>query len=168
MKKIVRSVVNLSILLGFFIWGFVAGCGIMPTKINPHDKDLQPVILQFADEMDIEQTEVDKFYVGFRTLPTKIDKETGEKYNIIGQCDYVSNNISIDPKFWYASFQPERRKKAVVFHELAHCVCKQYKHDNSAKSDGCPVTIMNSSIPSQQCLVKHWEDYMDELYERCY
>jgi len=160
--KILMSIVRISILLIFFAFGVIAGCGTVGVQTN--DTDLQPYIINFTKDMDLRKEEVRNFSVVFRTLPTEVNDKVIKK--VIGRCHPLTKEIQIDPKFWYT--ETEFRKTSLIYHELTHCVCSQYKHDDTLKEDKCPETLMNSQSTSQKCLNKYWEEYIDELYERCF
>lgn len=114
----------------------------------------------------------------------------------IGLCTYGKDwrEIDIDVDFYFAA--SEKRKKALVFHELIHCYCTRGhdfgKDKNYAESaltrlvqrvqeipwclvrtppgyldDYCPATIMHPEIIDDTCLGKHWPYYMKEMFDRC-
>ena len=152
--------VRISILLAMFAWGFVSAC----SSFKVQDKHMVPYIEKFTEEMDVEKDDVDKFSVSFLTLPVNEEKKT----KILGICNPLTRSITIDPTFWYSMFEPKIRRTALIYHELTHCVCEQYVHDDMIMDDGCPTTIMNTKLPISKCLRKYWDEYVEELQERCY
>ena len=80
---------------------------------------------------------------------------------IAGTCKFVPYSISVDPKVWF--YVDSSTKTAIIYHELSHCVCLRLRHSEGELSDGCPESIMNATIPSEECLDKHWDYYMTEF-----
>lgn len=111
---------------------------------------------------------------------------------VVGVCtEFLGGNkeIEIDRQFWKNSQEQERI--ALIFHEAAHCLCNR-KHDhrhgkykkvesfdtlykmnsddlkaNGYFFDRCPASLMHPEIPASFCLHAHWEEYMEEIFERC-
>ena len=81
---------------------------------------------------------------------------------IAGQCflniPYV---IAIDPTVWFNKSYIE--KKALIYHELSHCVCFRLLHTSGEMEDGCPKSLMSKNMASKKCYEKHWDYYMTEF-----
>lgn len=99
---------------------------------------------------------------------------------MIGLCFWNSNPryIVLDSEF--VRYRSDIEVKALVYHELAHCVGNRYhtrgwlndfldwlgvSHKRSARgSDGCPGSLMFPTLPSYSCLDKNWGNYVKELF----
>lgn len=161
MEKIAMSLMRISVLLLFTLAGMMLSCSYFPTK---KDSDLQPYVDKFVDDMGFEPNDVKDYSVSFETL-RKLDDKKGHM-TVIGYCNPALKKVRIDPKFWYNRYETEKRRTALMHHELAHCVCLK-PHDDMIMPDNCPVSIMNSSLPTNKCLQRHWEHYMEDLFQRC-
>lgn len=149
---------NVVILLIFFMIGFTTSCASFNQK---NDTELDKRVSEFMADTGVSHKDVSRATLQFETL----DYIEGEKsYQILGLCNYATGQIKIHPEHYYSS--PELSAKAVVYHELTHCVCLR-SHDNSKFKDGCPQSIMNESIPSNGCLNKHWVEYIKDLKRKC-
>lgn len=106
----------------------------------------------------------------------------------VGLCWYENDPklINLDTKTWNS--YSELQKEVLIFHELAHCVCRlehahfrgTYKDDSAVPfehkdrikagylEDGCPVSIMYPTVTDSTCYKKHREHYRYELNLRCY
>ncbi len=147
---------RISILLLFGLAGAMLSCSTAPTK----DGKLKPYINKFIEDMGFEKNRVKDYTVKFETL-----EWLGSR--VIGKCNPFTNVVSIDPGYWYDLFRSEKHKTALVHHELGHCVCGIYTHVDDVMPDKCPVSIMNTSIPSNTCLQRHWDHYVEDLFQRC-
>jgi hypothetical protein len=92
--------------------------------------------------------------------------------------------ITIDRKGW--ENKTELEKMELMYHELGHCVCKighswdfgyyqktgygtrSNRRDDGFFEDWCPLSIMYPYTIEDECLKKHWEKYIEDLYNRCY
>ena len=82
----------------------------------------------------------------------------------IGQCHSTSNPyIKIDPEFWFST--DDLQQKALIFHELVHCVFGFMDHENAMLEEEpyCPYSIMHKHIVPSYCLDKYYDHYIDEL-----
>lgn len=57
--------------------------------------------------------------------------------------------------------------RALVSHELMHCLCDALDHDDRKFVDGCPVSMLNTYTVSHQCLAKHYDDYNKDMRLKC-
>jgi len=109
--------------------------------------------------------------------------------SIIGLCHYGPGfrEIDLDKNFWDDA--TETQKKTLAFHELTHCLCGRghdygfmqlypeasehrmtflfFKREKGYMSDGCPLSIMHPIIISDRCIDKHYNHYIEEMWERC-
>lgn len=121
---------------------------------------------------------------------TKIDQE-----NIAGVC-YFGNGfreIEIDIDYWNNTTPSERM--VLVFHELAHCYCsrehnwalnkryppteegrieeaKEWLKNGGPKpgrfdEDACPTSIMYPAVIDPECVFRHYDHYLHEMFDRC-
>ncbi len=69
--------------------------------------------------------------------------------------------IYID-RTWFGA-APDILKNALIMHESGHC---DYglEHDDHLMDNECPMTIMNTHLPSQACL-EMYTDYYQKEYE---
>lgn len=73
-----------------------------------------------------------------------------EKVFTIGKCRNAV--ITLDKKIWEGL--STQKQKALIWHEIGHCVL-HLNHNNDKMEDGCPVSIMNSHIVSDECMDEH-------------
>lgn len=93
--------------------------------------------------------------------------------------------IDIDKKYW--SNETQMKRIALLWHELGHAYCnryhdyghyKYYKHkesgaaDDPSQKDGffndkCPISIMFPFVVPAECMVSHWQEYIDETFKNC-
>lgn len=120
----------------------------------------------------------DNFTMGFSQYPSDS--------NVIGTCYPLLNEVSINQDWWEYSSTPNKRL-AVVFHELGHCILKRnhtampdndgfvhiletiafkfgFLKEKSTIKDGCPASIMNPVVLSDECLDWHYRYYIKELF----
>ena len=153
--KILMSLMRISVLLLFGMAGMMFSCSQFPTR----DGKLQPYVNSFIEDMGYEKDRIDGYTVRFETL-SHLNAGT------IGYCQPLSKRIRIDPTYWYGPFVSEKSRTALVYHELGHCVCYE-AHDDSLLPDKCPTTIMHHRLTSNTCLQRHWDYYVEELFQRC-
>ena len=122
---------------------------------------------------------------------TKIDEG-----DVIGTCSYrvTFREIDLDKEFWNRASWFS--KTSLLFHELAHCYCNrdhdfgegtlypddslEYLLQNLFKKttfnfykpegyfeDGCPVSLMYPKLISDDCLRYHYNEYVEEMFNRC-
>lgn len=109
----------------------------------------------------------------------------------VGICNYGKKwrEIDIDKGFWEQSSDATRY--AVLFHELTHCYCGRdhdYGKDKLYKSveelreetnarkrhegggfyeDSCPTSLMYPIVVQDECMIRHYKDYVKEMLDRC-
>lgn len=154
-----RSIRNIVILCSMFAAGFFIGCSTFTPIIK--DSELQPFVESFIRNMNLEPDALDGYTVKFESL-NHIELDNGEF--VIGRC--YSDEITIDPTFWYNWILSNRRKRVLIYHELAHCYC-DLEHNNELKEDGCPEDLMYPTLPRDSCIKKHMKEYIDKLYNEC-
>lgn len=115
--------------------------------------------------------------------------------NVIGVCNYGStfHEIDIDKAFWDEATNTQ--KDALMKHELSHCYCdrdhdwdegKNYPEPSHSDKkndtfnvtlftpnhegmyeDNCPLSLMYPIIPNDACVWAHYQDYSNEIFNRC-
>lgn len=111
------------------------------------------------------------------------------KGEVIGTCyeNIFYKKVEISEDFWMHSNHID--KQALIYHELGHCVCN-LKHSDVSNSenwlerifykvknwilgyeenfeDGCPTSWMNSSLVPSECSYRHFEEYVQDMKNRC-
>ena len=120
------------------------------------------------------------------------DKKWKKQYGgIIGTC-YPWGPfafITINEGWWYSNFN-ELKREQVIFHELGHCLLYKnhitptidksfsawwerlmfkmgiFEEKKGWLKDFCPSSYMYPYILSKECIEKHYDYYMDELFDR--
>jgi len=155
MKRVIRSMRNISVLLLMFYLGATTSCSTIPRQ----DSKLVPYVKRFGKDMNIDYDELKGHSIKFLNL-----NHLGE--SVAGVC-YGLNDISIDPDFWYDSSRSDRERTAVMYHELVHCVCG-FDHSKGKRiPTNCPVSIMNPTLPGGECLKDNWDYYIADLRSKC-
>lgn len=137
------------------ILGFVFACSYFkPTNIN---KEVRVYADQFIIDMRLDKSELKSYHIGFSDL---------FQGNIVGVCIYGVRSIFLRRDYW--KFSSDIEKRALVYHELGHCVCNSFGHnENFDVLNKCPESIMYPEIPSEYCLNKQWNYYVSELRSVC-
>jgi len=156
-----KTVLNILILCSMFSMGILIGCASFTPVIK--DSVLNPYVNSFAKDLNLVPDDLDGFTVKFETLG---EADNGLGTQVIGYCNYYKSEITIDPGFWYTWGESRQRKKALVYHELAHCYCTLL-HVDELREDGCPQSLMYSSLPTDSCLIKYMKEYIEEIDEEC-
>lgn len=154
-------IINILILCLMFVFGLFIGCSTFTPVIK--DSELKPFIKSFIRDMNLELDALDGYTVKFESL-NHIKLGNGDF--VVGQCNYIPRVITIDPTFWYDWRLSNRRKRMLIYHELAHCYC-YIMHNKELKEDGCPEDIMYPSLPRDSCVKKHEKEYIDKLFNKC-
>lgn len=126
--------------------------GVIDDKNNVINDELLPYVEEFSASIF---TIDNPFSIDF------IDK-LWDNPNIIGWCGSPPPVIRIQTAWWQGNVDNQLIRYALIVHELGHCVL-QRDHDDNLLDDGCPESIMNSFLPSSECLVKHHLDYLTEM-----
>ena len=101
--------------------------------------------------------------------------------NVIGRCyrSPVLRQVILDQSFWTQNGPIE--KAALIYHELAHCYCNEnhgwgktglYTKDGTNDSHGffwdeCPKSLMYPYVVGEECYLRHYAEYMDEMFKKC-
>ena len=104
-----------------------------------------------------------------------------EKSHAVGLTHYGKFFREIDLDISYWSKATEITKRMLIFHELGHAYCyrthdygEDREYENNEKADGngfyrdhCPVSLMYPSIIGDDCVMAHYQEYVDEIFQRC-
>ena len=184
MIRLFPRLLLLLILLGTLPFA-VTGCEDVFIRLTPAhegmDDRLKPYLFDFLQQVTPEQKEIIGQYrmsMGFEDLPG----------SIAGVCVGFSpghREIGIDNSTWEKATELER--KALMFHEIAHCLCNR-KHNHSkgkynndtdeedkvertAKNgyfeDGCATSMMHPRMQPDWCVYAHYDHYFAEIFEKC-
>lgn len=150
-----KTAKNTTVLLLFYLLGFFSGCTTTLT-----DKELGKYKPKFSKEVGIAVDELDKLVLTFNSTKPPFSGGT------IGVCHLAQGTIEIDPSYWYLEARDKYSKRALIYHEIAHCLCK-IGHDDTMLKDSCPSSLMHSSTTSEKCYEAHWDDYMKDIKKKC-
>jgi hypothetical protein len=170
---------------------------LKPSKVNldKTNNDLFPYIIEFSKNTNnyISLEEINK-YLDFEYDTLGYTSNVLEEKGTIGQCMIpffeTKGKITIDPNYWEKA--SEYSKKGLILHEMAHCACSvghtveiyelethwliKFLHKFGIKTardrvhyrdDGCAKSIMFPYIPSNYCIEKHWNEYVEEVNKKC-
>ena len=115
------------------------------------DAEFEPYFHEFLREGHLAN--VDRIGIFFGETPAG---KTAQCYPIGSPTIVVSRAIFEN--------MTEAKRKALIFHELGHCVLGRLFHNDSKFDDGCPASFMYYVPPSDNCLRTHWEEYVRELF----
>lgn len=93
--------------------------------------------------------------------------------------------IQIEKEWWYRTGDYEHW--SVVYHEAGHCVCHlDHTSDTDSEwffdllahhgvraihapwmADGCPKSLMYPIVVGQDCVIRHEDEYVKELFAKC-
>lgn len=129
------------------------------------------------------------------TRPVTIGFKKIKRGNAVGMCTYGGNwrEIDIDIEYWLNNHS-SAEKLALLYHELIHCYCtrghdygegKDYPEGVQARidralrwlkeggerpgywDDGCPTSLMYPVVIEQDCMLRHYHEYIKEMFDRC-
>ncbi len=187
MGKKLTNIVNLICMV--FLLGSCADP--MPVKPRPEHIGVDPKVQSIVDEYfwlgtQNHLTFNHKVTIGFKNI---------NHGDVIGVCTstWFWREIDLDTNFWAHSSATSHM--ALLFHELTHCYCgrnhdyadgKDYPNTVDARikqafewirdkngpipgylADGCPASFMYPEILDDQCTLKHYNDYVQEMFDRC-
>ena len=177
--KLYRILINCA-----FLWILASCCTINShmSKMSPEYIGVAPKAALYVNEwLELAKKHKLKFdeevTVGFKDI---------KRGPVVGLCNYGNGfrEIDVDKKYWESS--GDWSKKMVIFHELTHCYCdrghdfgdgKKYPEAESLKvtnskedgffEDSCALSIMSPVLPSNLCILMHYDQYVEEMFERC-
>lgn len=176
------------IIVGLLAYG-ITSCtiSVRNTKFFPDFKGIDPLLsnnvseyIALANSHNIKLR--NNITVGFTNIKIK---------NVIGETYFGTyfREISIDYNYWVQSTPLSR--KILLFHELTHGYCNR-DHDygigepypsvdhtsllngsslsfygKGMYDDSCPMSIMYPYIVNDKCSEDHYNDYIEEMFDRC-
>jgi len=81
----------------------------------------------------------------------------------VGRCFPAVKIIQLDLEFYNNASTIS--KKALVYHELGHCVCNIMKH--AKEGTFCGDSLMTPTMQDDWCYRTKWNLYIKDLKERC-
>lgn len=117
---------------------------------TPANKENEPFVKQFEKEVGVD---VENVLIYFTSL----------KRPAVGRCFPGLKVIQLDLKYYKQLSTIE--KKALVFHELGHCVCSIYIH--AKEGTFCGRSLMVPAMMNKWCYDKFWDVYIQDLRKRC-
>ena len=161
-------------MIRFLLLILLVGCGLsspQPSSYLTHD-EFKPYQAMFEANAKDHNQETYFIPINFKKETDSFQKgvtETvyKEKSNIIGVCKSVKYTsgvvrgleILIDPIWWKSA--NEDKKRAVIDHELAHCVYNRSHNDEVVA--GKPISVMNSFVLADY--ENFYNEYQIELHE---
>lgn len=126
----------------------LCACGRAPVQ----DPAFIPYLIAFEEQ-----------YRGFGVTTTTIDIEfypTLAKQNELGECELHQDKIEISRQYW--SNLSDISKQNLIYHELGHCIFNRV-HVDTTYLDGCPTSIMNTYLLTDNCFLAHKDALLAEL-----
>lgn len=156
MWKVIKFILRISFLVLLFNLIYSAGIfiGLNGTDNNTKEPVLTSYVESFGKDMNISKERMDSIGYGFRSIDP----------GLVGICNNYLHSISIQPSYWFRTSSLKRI--SIIYHELAHCVCK-IDHIKGIQKDGCAKSLMAPQIMSTSCIKKHWKKYVAEIKEGC-
>ena len=134
-------------------------------------------VYRFVSTNHVKTDQQLEYYVEAVELITRIKVKTKMGFNnlkgeVTGKCypksfifSKLNSEIVIDRKYWKnANFN---QKIMLTMHELIHCECNIFIHKERILNDGCPSSIMNTTMPSKDCINKYMGEYLYETKDLC-
>jgi hypothetical protein len=160
-------------------------------KFNNIDKDIHFYLLDYKKRVE---EHFDKKYPNLFEGLTAGKSEIGKEGSIVGLCSKLEDSgteIEVDTLYWEHSSDLVR--EILVFHEAGHCICnRDHTYDkgtypeskeglempnskwgakdlleNGYFEDKCPRSIMHSRMPSEYCIKKYLDHYLQEMLDGC-
>jgi len=176
-------------LLFAFILVFPISCSTIDVTVNMTrnkngyyaNKAFKVYVDDFKKRSNIKE-------ISYNIVFGKLSYSKNGKKGVIGTCNFVSERITIDTKYWKKSTNIE--KESLIFHELGHCQLNR-QHTSPKTSDGsimyyienigyilgiletkedlidgCPASHMHPYDISNECLWAHRDYYNKELFNK--
>jgi len=166
-----------------------ASCATPAGKLFPEYDGVDPKAQKIVDSyLELAKDEKILFEntvtIGFKKI---------NRGNVVGLCHYGGyfREIDVDIGYWNRSTFISQR--TLLFHELTHCYCgRGHDYDDGAKykeladsyivegpictvmdvspgfyDDLCPKSLMFPSVLEDECVNKHYNEYIKEMFQRC-
>jgi hypothetical protein len=133
----------------------LVACG-KPLRVVDIDPAFQPYVDSFLSDAHEHSREAVVNNLIMRFAPNIDGTQTAF-------CDMTEMvpTITIERTYWDMS--PEVIKKALIYHELGHCVLHQ-PHRDAYVSPYLPMSIMNTWMVEDYYLEVYWDNYVNELF----
>lgn len=171
--KTTRDIINFLLLIVL-----VSSCtyNIRNTRLIPEYDGVDPKIAPFANEYQELAKQRGLFFdrkitIGFKNI---------NKGAIIGETNYSYFFREIDIDFYYWEYATPMSKMTLIFHELSHGYCERDHDWDAGKNyedkdietggffeDSCAKSIMFPQIITDECFQTHYQEYVDEMFQRC-
>jgi hypothetical protein len=149
---------KIMLLAGIILLASTSACGKAPeAHIYRVDARVEPIVKEFIKDSGGKITGITDLVVEFATVKKIDDKD------IIGLCFTTESppRIALDLN-WFIS-QNDYGKKALLYHELGHCILRQ-SHRNGILANKCKTSIMSEYVVGNKCLEDNYKYYIDELF----
>jgi hypothetical protein len=140
--QILRGALYAIILMMLYLYG----CSGTPVT-----KTFDPMLQEFEKDIGVS-TKGTKIY--FADL-------SGQK---VGTCYVGTRVIHLDRDYW--KYAGEWSRKALLYHELGHCVCNILIHSKERQL-GCDFSLMGKAMETERCYRDYWDRYVRDLKARC-
>jgi len=162
----------------------------MGYRSMPHydkvDQEIAPYVNEYLYLANLRGlTFYHKINVGFKDTGDAVKMPPGLVPVGVSNQGLWFREIDIDPEYW--RYFTKTGRMALVFHELTHSYCgrghdygdgREYGRDgreaikNPSKADGffedeCPISLMFPIIISDDCINRHADQYIEEMFQRC-
>jgi predicted metal-dependent peptidase len=125
------------------------------------DRRLQHYVDEFVKDSNGKVTKDD--IKGMKIILHSLEASFENKERmVVGMCNPLTREILIDPSFLRR--RSYKAMKALMYHELAHCLLWRFHTSEKMEKDNCEASLMSSYVPSYLCLDKHWDHYVKELF----
>jgi len=149
MKNRLKEVIS-GVFKGIGITCLLCMIYLLSCSGTPANKENEPFVKQFEKEVGID---VENVLIYFTSL----------KKPTVGRCFPGLKVIQLDLEYYKKLSTIE--KKALVFHELGHCVCNIFVH--AKEGTFCGDSIMVPAMMSKWCYKTRWETYIRDLRMKC-
>ena len=176
---------KLLLLLLLFTQTACAGSSIEVRLLKDYDEvheEFTPYIQEFiyASQGKVSKRKFDGFTMGFR--------DYDEDVSTVGTCHPAAFEVDISREWWADNVSQSKRIE-LVFHELGHCVLRRGHTQKPTGSswmafwerigfkigmfeekgllpDKCPASFMHPYTFSEECINRHFNYYIEELFKR--
>ena len=153
--------------------GIIACCASPIIKFKGNHKNIDPKIepyVKYIYELSHGKLDGTNMSMGF-VLQNKLNKDyfAGEGRNILGVCTLKWGGIKHELDFSKEAWMnlSVRRKLLLVAHEIRHCYCYEYRHKSTLLKNGCPYSYMYPSLMGNNCIIKNYNHYINEIKRGC-
>jgi hypothetical protein len=149
MKSKLKQVIS-GIFKGIGLACFTTMVYLLSCSGTPANKENEPFVKEFEKDVGVD---VENVLIYFTSL----------KKPTVGRCFPVLKVIQLDLKYYNNLSTIE--KKALVYHELGHCVRNIFVH--AKEGTFCGDSIMVPAMMNKWCYETRWKTYIKDLRKRC-